>query len=214
MPLHLQTKLLRVLQEQEVERVGSNKSIKLDVRVLSATNIDLEQQARLGQFREDLFYRLNVIPLHLPPLRERKQDIRALVAVFLEKCFRLMGRSPMTISRRALEALEHYAWPGNVRELENLVERLVALTEGDVIHIDDLPGEVSGQGVITGGVSLELTDQGMDMVAAILEIERNLITQALVLAGGVKARAAVLLGINRTTLVEKMRRMGMSVASQ
>jgi DNA-binding NtrC family response regulator len=209
MPLHLQTKLLRVLQEQEVERVGSNKSIKLDVRVLSATNIDLEQQVRLGQFREDLFYRLNVIPLHLPPLRDRKQDIMALVAVFLDKFFRLMGRSPMTISRRALEALELYAWPGNVRELENLVERLVALTEGDVIHVEDLPVEVCGQGVISGGINLELTNQGMDMVAAIVEIERKLIIQALELAGGVKARAAALLGINRTTLVEKMKRMGM-----
>jgi DNA-binding NtrC family response regulator len=135
----------------------------------------------------------------------------ALVAVFLEKCYRLMGRSPMTISRRALEALEQYAWPGNVRELENLVERLVALTEGDVIHIEDLPIEVCGQGVVSGDICLDLTEQGMDMVAAIVEIERRLISQALVLAGGVKARAAALLGINRTTLVEKMRRMGMSV---
>ena len=214
MPLHLQTKLLRVLQEQEVERVGSNKSIKLDVRVLSATNADLEQQVRQGQFREDLFYRLNVIPLHLPPLRERKQDIMALVAVFLEKCYRLMGRSPMTISRRALEALEQYAWPGNVRELENLVERLVALTEGDVIHVEDLPVEVCGQGVVSEDICLELTEHGMDMVAVIAETERRLITQALVLAGGVKARAAGLLGINRTTLVEKMRRMGMSGAPE
>jgi DNA-binding NtrC family response regulator len=211
MPLHLQTKLLRVLQEQEVERVGSNKSIKLDVRVLSATNNDLEQQVRQGLFREDLYYRLNVIPLHLPPLRDRKQDIMALVTVFLEKCYRLMGRSPMSISKRALEVLEHYAWPGNVRELENLVERLVALTEGDVIHVEDLPAEVCGQGAVSGDVTLELTEQGMDMVATIAEIERNLISQALLLAGGVKARAASLLGINRTTLVEKMRRMGMSV---
>ncbi len=214
MPLHLQTKLLRVLQEQEVERVGSNKPIKLDVRILSATNLDLEQQVRLGQFREDLFYRLNVIPLHLPPLRDRKQDIMALVTTFLEKCYRLMGRSPMTISRRALEALEQYSWPGNVRELENLVERLVALTEGDIIHIEDLPVEVSGQGVVSRDICLELTEQGMDMVAAIVEIERKLITQALLLAGGVKARAAALLGVNRTTLVEKMRRMGMSGARE
>ncbi|MDA8430982.1 MAG: sigma-54 dependent transcriptional regulator [Geobacteraceae bacterium] len=207
MPLHLQTKLLRVLQEQEVDRVGSNKPVKLDVRVLSATNIDLEQQVRQGQFREDLYYRLNVIPLHLPPLRERKQDIMALVSVFLEKFYHLMGRSPMTISRRALEALEQHAWPGNVRELENLVERLVALTEGDVIHIEDLPVEMCGQGVVSGDICLELTEQGMDMVTAIAEIERKLIDQALVLAGGVKARAAALLGINRTTLVEKMKRM-------
>ena len=214
MPLHLQTKLLRVLQEQEVERVGSNKSIKLDVRVLSATNTDLEQQVRRGQFRDDLYYRLNVIPLHLPPLRERKQDIMALAAVFLEKCYRLMGRSPMTISRRALEALEQYAWPGNVRELENLVERLVALTEGDVIHVEDLPAEMCGQGIVSGDICLELTEQGLDMAAAIAGIERKLITQALMLTGGVKARAAALLGVNRTTLVEKMKRMGMLVAPE
>ncbi|MBC8018812.1 MAG: sigma-54-dependent Fis family transcriptional regulator [Verrucomicrobia bacterium] len=214
MTLHLQTKLLRVLQEQEVERVGSNKSIKLDVRVLSATNTDLEQQVRRGQFRDDLYYRLNVIPLHLPPLRERKQDIMALAAVFLEKCYRLMGRSPMTISRRALEALEQYVWPGNVRELENLVERLVALTEGGVIHIEDLPAEMCGQGIMSGDICLELTEQGLDMAAAIAGIERKLITQSLVLAGGVKARAAALLGVNRTTLVEKMKRMGMLAAPE
>jgi DNA-binding NtrC family response regulator len=212
MPQHLQSKLLRVLQDQEVERVGSNKPLKLDVRVLSATNCDLDQQVRQGQFREDLFYRLNVIPLHLPPLRERRQDIMALVGVFLEKFSRLMGHAHMTISRRALEALEQHAWPGNVRELENLVERLVALTEGDVIHVEDLPPELCGQGVVSGDVCLELTESGMDMVAAISAIERGLITRALELSGGVKARAATLLGINRTTLVEKMKRMGMGEA--
>src|ERR1039457_4062041 len=135
MPQQLQTKLLRVLQEQEVERVGSNTSIKLDVRVISATNLDLEQQVRQGNFRDDLFYRLNVIPLHLQSLRDRKQDIRALVGRFLEKYCRLMGRPLMTISKRALETLEQHNWPGNVRELENLVERLVALTDGDIIHM-------------------------------------------------------------------------------
>ena len=207
MPQHLQTKLLRVLQDQEVERVGSNKSLKLDVRVISATNLDLVEQVRLGNFREDLFYRLNVIPLHLPPLRERKQDIMALVGHFLEKYCRLMGRSLMTISKRALEALEEHAWPGNVRELENLVERLAALTEGDVIRFEDLPAGMCGQAVIAGDISLELTEQGIDMVAVIMEIERKLIAQALMLSGGVKAQAANLLGINRTTLVEKLRRL-------
>jgi DNA-binding NtrC family response regulator len=153
-----------------------------------------------------------VIPLQLPPLRERRQDIMALVGVFLEKFCRLMGRSQMTISRRALETLEQHPWPGNVRELENLVERLVALTEGDVIHVEDLPAEMSGQRVVAGDVCLELTENGMDMVAAITEIERGLINRALELSGGIKARAAVLLGINRTTLVEKMKRMGMGLA--
>jgi transcriptional regulator with GAF, ATPase, and Fis domain len=207
MPQHLQSKLLRVLQDQEVERVGSNKPVKLDVRVLSATNSDLEQQVRQGQFREDLYYRLNVIPLHLPPLRERRQDIMALVGVFLEKYSRLMGRTPVTISRRALEALEQHPWPGNVRELENLVERLVALTEGDVINTEDLPAEMCGQVGLPGDTGLELTEKGLDMVAAISGIERGLIVRALELSGGVKARAAALLGLNRTTLVEKMKRM-------
>jgi two-component system response regulator AtoC len=209
MPQHLQTKLLRVLQEQEVERVGSNKSVKLDVRVISATNLDLEQQVRQGLFREDLFYRLNVIPLHLPPLRERQQDIFALVDFFLEKCCRLMAHAPMSISKLALEALEQYAWPGNVRELENLIERLVALTEGDIIHIEDLPVGISGQGKTSGGPSLELTEQGIDMVASLAAIEKGLIIEALAMSRGVKARAASLLGINRTTLVEKMKRINM-----
>ena len=208
MPLHLQTKLLRVLQEQEIDRVGSTSPMKIDVRVISATNLDLEQRVRQGNFREDLFYRLNVIPLQLPPLRERKQDIMALVGAFLKKYCLLMGRPPMSISKRALEALEQHPWPGNVRELENMVERMVALTEGDVIHLEDLPLEMNGQGV-TGDISLDLTEQGMDLVAAIAAIEQRLIGQALQISGGVKARAAALLGINRTTLVEKMKRFGM-----
>ena len=214
MPQLLQTKLLRVLQEQEVERVGSNKSIKLDVRVISATNLDLEQQVQLGNFREDLYYRLNVIPLHLPPLRERKQDIMPLVWKFLEKYCQLMGRAPMTISKLALEKLEQHAWPGNVRELENLVERLVALTEGDIINSEDLPSVMTSQLNNTDVMSLDLTEQGIDMVAAITEIERKLINQAIRLSGGVKARAAQLLGINRTTLVEKMKRLKMGDFAQ
>ncbi|MDA8415234.1 MAG: sigma-54 dependent transcriptional regulator [Desulfobacteraceae bacterium] len=212
MPLHLQTKLLRVLQEQEVERVGSNKPFKLDVRVISATNSDLEQLVRQGKFREDLFYRLNVIPLQLPPLRERRQDIMVLVGAFLEKYCRLVGRPTMTISKRALDTLEQHTWPGNVRELENLVERMVAMTEREVIYVEDLPAGMSGQGGAEGYTCLELTGNGMDMVAAIAEIERGLIIRALELSGGVKAQAAALLRINRTTLVEKMKRMGMGVA--
>jgi len=209
MPLHLQTKLLRVLQEQELERVGSNTPIKLDVRVISATNLDLEQQVRQGNFRDDLYYRLNVIPLHLPPLRERMQDILALVGAFLEKYCRIMERPLLTINRQALEALEQHTWPGNVRELENLVERLVALTVGDVIQLEDLPAGMCGQAAMPGDITLMLTGQGMDMVDVIAKIEYRLISQALELSGGVKAQAAQLLGINRTTLVEKMKRMKM-----
>lgn len=210
MPLQLQSKLLRVLQEQEVERVGSTKPVKLDVRVISATHVDLEEQVRIGSFREDLFYRLNVIPLQLPPLRERREDLLPLVSHFLDKFCHLMGRPLMNLTKPALDALERYRWPGNVRELENVVERLVALTELDAITPDDLPAEVNGTLHTAKGVCLDLTPQGIDMPAAIEELERKLITKALQMSGGVKARAAALLGLNRTTLVEKIKRSGIS----
>ena len=209
MPLLLQTKLLRVLQEQNVERVGSNKSVKLDVRVISATNIDLETMVKRGEFREDLYYRLNVIPLHLPALRERPQDIMPMISHFLEKQCRLVGRPLMTISKHALEELEHYSWPGNVRELENLTERLAALTESDSIQADDLPSEMSRQGSVSNDFYRDLTSQGIDMPCVIAEFERKLIVQALEVSGGIKAAAAKLLSINRTTLVEKMKRLGL-----
>jgi two-component system response regulator AtoC len=208
MPLHLQTKLLRVLQEQEIERVGSNKPVKLHVRVISATNLDLESRVKLGEFREDLFYRLNVIPLHLPPLRERKQDIMPLVLHFLEKQGRLMGRPNMTVNKQALEAMEQYSWPGNVRELENLVERMIALTDGSIITMDDIPAAIAGEKAY-GAADFAFSADGIDMVAALTELERTLIVHALEYANGVKARAASLLGINRTTLVEKIKRLKM-----
>ena len=211
MPPHLQSKLLRVLQEQEIERIGSNRPTRLDVRVISAANIDLEQAVRQGQFREDLFYRLNVIPLHLPPLRERQQDIIPLALHFLEKSCRLMGRTAMSLARPARDALECYGWPGNVRELENLMERLAAMTEGDLIRCADLPAALCGTGpAISDGAGI-LTGDGIDLPAAVSELEQGYILQALKMAGGVKARAAALLGINRTTLVEKMKRLGMSL---
>ncbi len=207
LPLHLQAKLLRVLQEHEVERVGSNKPVKLHVRVISATNSDLEEMVKRGVFREDLYYRLNVIPLHLPPLRERQQDIMYLTAFFLEKQCRLMGRQPCTISKQALEALERYSWPGNVRELENLIERMIALTDANVITLDDVPVKILGEQLDGETFCVKMQSGGIDLVATISEIEHSLIFQALEAAGGIKARAAALLGINRTTLVEKIRRL-------
>lgn len=209
LPMHLQTKLLRVLQEQEVERVGSNKQIKLDVRVVSATNVNLEEEVKRGNFREDLFYRLNVIPLLIPPLRERIQDILPLTKHFLEKNCHSMQRPIMHLDKEALEALEAYSWPGNVRELENIIERVVALTEGDVITLRDLPANVAKS--YREGANTSVTPAGIDMVKTINEIEKRMITEALELAGGVKARAALMLHINRTTLVEKMRRLGMQL---
>ncbi|HJV35142.1 sigma-54 dependent transcriptional regulator [Geomonas sp.] len=207
LPMHLQTKLLRVLQEQELERVGSNKQIKLDVRVISATNVNLEEEVRRGNFREDLFYRLNVIPLQIPPLRERTEDILPLATHFLEKNCRTMGRQLMHLDKEALEALEAYPWQGNVRELENIIERIVALSEGDVISLRDLPANVTRS--YLEGSPTAVTPAGIDMVQTINEIEKRMIAEALQLAGGVKARAAIMLNINRTTLVEKMRRLGM-----
>jgi DNA-binding NtrC family response regulator len=214
MPLHLQTKLLRILQEQEVEPVGSNKPMKLQVRVISATNLDLENRVKLGEFREDLFYRLNVIPLHLPPLRERKQDIMPLVLHFLEKQGRLMGRPNMTVNKQALEALELYSWPGNVRELENLVERMIALTDGTVITLDDVPAAITAEKAFGDLTHLELSGDGIDLEATLSDLERKMIVQALGYANGIKARAASLLGLNRTTLVEKIKRLRIEPVSR
>ena len=207
LPLHLQAKLLRVLQEHEVERVGSNKTIKLHVRVISATNSDIENMVKCGVFREDLYYRLNVIPLHLPPLRERQQDIVYLTTFFLEKQCRLMERAPCSISKQALEVLELYSWPGNVRELENLIERMIVLTDATVITLDDVPAKIVGEKCADDALFVTMSSNGVDLVDTISKIEQFLIRQALESAGGVKAKAAALLGINRTTLVEKIKRL-------
>ncbi len=209
LPMHLQTKLLRVLQEQELEKVGSNRQIKLDVRVISATNVNLEEEVKRGNFREDLFYRLNVIPVLIPPLRERTEDILPLTRHFLEKNCRAMQRPLMHLEKEALEALEAYPWNGNVRELENIVERIVALAESDQITVRDLPSNIAKsylEGAPTG-----FTASGIDLEKTMDDIEKRMISEALQLAGGVKARAALMLSINRTTLVGKMRRLGMEL---
>jgi two-component system, NtrC family, response regulator AtoC len=209
LPMHLQIKLLRILQEQEVERIGSNKQIKLDVRIISATNVNLEEEVKKGAFRDDLFYRLNVIPVTLPPLRERVEDILPLVRHFLAKYCKEMDRPSMNIAKEALIALEVYNWPGNVRELENVVERTVALTEGDQITLSDLPSNITRAYSNQEELSTRVTSRGVDLVKTVSEIERKMISDALSLSDGVKARAAALLNMNRTTLVEKMRRLGM-----
>ena len=207
MPLQLQMKLLRVLQEHEFERVGSSKKIRLDIRLISATNIDLQEQVRAGLFREDLYYRLNVIPIHLPPLRERRGDIALLTRHFLEKTCREMRRKPITFSTEALQAMENYHWPGNVRELENVIERTVALTDSSVIACEDLPPDIASQCPTDRATRPEISPQGIDLNHIMADIERQLIREALDLGQGVKARAAALLNINRTTLVEKIKRL-------
>jgi DNA-binding NtrC family response regulator len=210
MPQQLQMKLLRVLQEEEVERVGSTSRTKLDVRVISATNADLDDRVRRGEFREDLYYRLNVIPIHLPPLRDRREDIPLLAKHFLRKICIDMRRPVLEITPEAVRALEAYEWPGNVREMENVIERAVALTDSEIIDRQDLPSQI-------GGVSQEnshfptmrIPGDGIDLAETIALIEKALIKQAMEKSSNIKARAASLLNINRTTLVEKIKRYGM-----
>ncbi|AMV71980.1 sigma-54 dependent transcriptional regulator [Desulfuromonas carbonis] len=210
MPMHLQMKLLRVLQEQELERVGASRKIKLNVRVISATNADIEEEIKRGQFREDLYYRLNVIPIVLPPLRERREDIPLLARHFLQKSCSELKRPLMTLAPEAMKALENYPWPGNVREMENVIERSVTLTDGENIECQDLPPNIAGGLADENSPPFpKVSETGVDMPAVIARIEGAMIAEAMALAKGVKARAAVLLGINRTTLVEKIKRLGL-----
>jgi two-component system, NtrC family, response regulator AtoC len=211
MPLQLQMKMLRVLQEHEFERVGSSRKVRLDVRLISATNADLAEQVKIGQFREDLYYRLNVIPITLPSLKERRGDIPLLTRYFLEKICKEMHRPLMTLDQEALEAIETYDWPGNVREMENVIERTVALTDDTTITCNDLPTDI-GKGRKQLAISApQVTNHGIDMNRTIADIERQMILQALSLGNGVKAKAAELLQINRTTLVEKIKRLDMEL---
>jgi two-component system, NtrC family, response regulator AtoC len=203
----LQMKLLRVLQEREFERVGDSKTTKVDVRVIAATNSDLTKMVGEGQFREDLYYRLNVIPVHIPPLRERRDDIPLLVQHFLEK-FRSGGATAMTVSQEAMRQLMSYAWPGNVRQLENATERAVAFggSRGQ-IEAADLPPEVAGAEPHSVNASLALPEDGVDLDAFVANIERELIQRSLERTGGNRGQAAKLLNLKRTTLVEKLKRM-------
>ncbi|PLX93722.1 MAG: DNA-binding response regulator [Desulfuromonas sp.] len=210
MPMHLQMKLLRVLQEHEVERVGSSRRVKLNVRVISATNANLDEQVRKGVFRDDLYYRLNVIPIHLPPLRDRSSDIPLLTRHFLSRICEEMNRPLKSFSVAALRALEAHDWPGNVREMENVIERSVTLTDSQQIDRQDLPPEISGKAPAPAPLPLHLDEEGVDLPAIVAELERQMISEALTRTEGVKAKAALLLGLNRTTLVEKIKRLGLT----
>ena len=209
MGMPLQMKLLRVLQEREFERVGDNQTIKVDVRVIAATNADLGRMVAEGGFREDLYYRLNVIPVTLPPLRDRREDIPLLVQHFLQKFCNEAGRPVMTVSQAAMRPLMTYAWPGNVRQLENAMERAVALSGSRTqIEIGDLPPDIqqaSEPGDLIPG--LALPDDGLDFDAFISRIEHEVIRRALERTGGNKAAAATVLNLKRTTLVEKLKRL-------
>jgi len=203
----LQVKLLRVLQEREFQRVGDSNTIKVDVRVIAATNSDLRHMVDAGQFREDLFYRLNVIPVQLPPLRERREDIPLLVQHFLDK-FRTQGRPPVTVAQDAMRRLMSYHWPGNVRQLENAIERAVAISAGrSQIEVPDLLPDVIRQDGPAFPSTLSLPEEGLDLDGFVSSIERELIQRSLERTGGNKGQAARLLHLKRTTLVEKLKRL-------
>jgi two-component system, NtrC family, response regulator AtoC len=208
MTLSLQGKILRVLQEREIERVGGAKPQKVDVRIISATNVDLEQAVKMGLFREDLFYRLNVIPVHLPPLRERIEDIPLLAAHFMKKYNQKMGKGIKGFGPGVLDMLSFYDWPGNIREIENVIERAMTLTEGDYIQDSAMPSAIRGAAVRENfSYSPVIPDKGTDMEKELEGFESALIKTALEKSGGIKSKAADLLSIKRTTLIEKMRRL-------
>lgn len=206
-PPSIQVKLLRVLQEREFERLGSNKTRSIDVRVIAATNVDLQRAIEEGNFREDLYYRLNVFPMTIPPLRERREDIPFLAEHFLARFAALHGRGPLTLSAAAQSKLVQYDWPGNVRELENVMERALVLASGDELREDDIRLDhaprrgsggagVNGDGFLPEGVTLD-------------QHEQQLIREALRRAGGNKSQAARLLGLSRNALRYRLAQIGL-----
>ncbi|MCP4748709.1 MAG: sigma-54-dependent Fis family transcriptional regulator [Desulfobacteraceae bacterium] len=203
----LQVKVLKVLEEREFEPVGGCKSVKVDVRIIAATHRDLEEQVQKGHFREDLFYRLYVIPIQLPSLKDRITDIGLLAEYFVQKLNHEKGTRISGVSQDALNHLIHHHWPGNVRELANLMERLVVLKGEGEIGQDDLPEKIKSE--TQSGLSahsIELSPDGICLNTAVSEFEKNLIYQSLEKTDWVKNKAAKLLQVKRTTLVEKIKR--------
>jgi DNA-binding NtrC family response regulator len=210
MPMDLQVKLLRVLQEREFERVGSAKTIKVDVRILAATNGDLLRAMEKGDFREDLYYRLNVIPIRVPPLKMRRDDIPLLVAHFAKKFCADQKLSLKRISQEAMKYLMAHDWPGNVRQLENAVEMAIALSgDRDLLGLEDFPLVSRSPAGNAHLPSIDFPDDGIHFNTMISDLEKQLILQSLQITRGNKKRAASLLHLKRTTFVEKLRRMGM-----
>jgi len=198
MSLSAQVSLLRVLQNGEFARVGGNDVIKTDVRVVAASNVDLEEAVREGRFRRDVFYRLNVYPIKLPPLRERREDVPLLATHFLEIYNKRSNKNITGLTKKALAWLRRYDWPGNVRELENAVERAVIIAQGRMIAVDDLPHAVRGA---DASKTIEL-----EVGSTIDEAEKRMIIQTLAYTGGDRSRAAEVLGIGRKTLYRKLQK--------
>jgi transcriptional regulator with PAS, ATPase and Fis domain len=223
----LQVKLLRVLQEREFERVGDTQTIRVDVRVIAASNRDLQELAEKDEFREDLYYRLNVVPIHLPPLRQRREDIPELVGHFLSYYNEENDRYVAHVDKRAMEALQDYHWPGNVRELQNIVERAVVMATGDELTCELLPPAVMGErtprssrvrGADLETLTYELVQQGLNGAGPsednlhskiVNRVERELIAQVMSSCDSVQTKAATRLGINRNTLHKKLKEYGL-----
>jgi DNA-binding NtrC family response regulator len=210
MPPDLQVKLLRVLQEREFQKVGGTNTIKVDVRIIAATNVDLQDRVKKGEFRDDLYYRLNVIPIQIPPLRQRPEDIPLLVSHFVKKFCVEQQQALKQVSHAAMKQLVMFDWPGNVRQVENAVEMAVALS-GDRQQLDlaDFPilGDAGAEGLDLRRI--DIPEDGLDFNTVVSDLERRLILRSLEATGGNKKKAASLLRLKRTTFVEKLKRMGM-----
>ena len=214
MPPLLQVKLLRVLQNKTIEPVGSNKSIDINTRVIAATHRDLEKMVEENQFREDLFYRLNVIPIKIPSLKERKEDIPLLITYFVNKFVSADKSNKIEFSREAIQMLLSYDWPGNVRELENIIERLVILRGGSEVLPEDLPAKIFRHNPLSTDHYkhiFELPEDGIDLKRVLSDIEDSLILQALSYTEGNKNQASKLLSLNRTTLIEKLKKKSLHI---
>jgi len=205
LPIDLQAKLLRSIQEKEIRPVGSTKRIPINVRILAATNRDLEHAVSQGAFRRDLYFRLNVLSLKIPPLRERRQDVPLLAQYFLDRMARETGQERV-LSDDAMKVMLAYDWPGNVRELENCLERACAFTTGPMIHVSDLPTSIHGVGVTEAG-----NGDGSSKILPIAEMERQSILTTIAQLNGDKLLAARMLGIGKTTLYRKLKEYGATV---
>ena len=199
LPVMLQAKLLRAIQEKEIRRVGSTKSVAVDTRIIAATNLALADEVKAKRFREDLYYRLNVIEIRMPPLRERREDILLLVDAFLKKCAEASRKAVKGIAESALALLVDYPWPGNVRELENVIERAVTLTRGEKVTPEDLPPAIHGS-----RGDRKVIDDAADRTLPLEDVEKEYILRILDKTGGNKYQAAQLLGIDRKTLYRKL----------
>jgi two-component system response regulator PilR (NtrC family) len=201
----MQVKLLRVLQEREFRRVGGTKDVKVDVRIVTATNRDLAEAVAKGTFREDLYYRLNVICVTLPPLRDRRGDIPLLIEHFFEK---LSGRKDMKIEEKALRRLLDYHWPGNIRELENVIERCVVLGSAEELTVDCLPTHLRYDSPVVSGALTQIPDAGLDLDAYLGGIEKDILLKTLEKTGGVRKKAAELLGITFRSIRYRLAKYG------